>query len=79
MCLKKGGKTYQEFPDLVFCGLRMNGFHFYYILFRVVIGGIEIVGHMELMTMGVLVHVVMLAKAIDQLKSLFLPGDGYSF
>jgi len=59
--LKQGGKTHEKFFDLLGGGLGINGFHLYHILFRVVIGGIEVVGHMELMTMCILMHIIVLA------------------
>lgn len=34
---------------------------------------------MELMTMGILVHIIMLAQAGDELKSFLLAGDGDPF
>ena len=34
---------------------------------------------MELMTMRILVHTIMLTKAIDQLKGFFLTGNGDLF
>jgi len=79
MRLKKGGKADQEFPDLFFSGIRMDRFHLYYLLFRIVIGRIKIAGHMELIAMGVLVHTIVLAEPVDQLECFFLTGNRYFF
>ena len=59
--LKKERKTHEKFFDLLGSRLRINGFHLYHVLLRVVIGGIKIIGHMELMTMCILMHIIMLA------------------
>ena len=57
----------------------MDRLHLDHLLFRIIIRRVKIIGHMELMTLGILLHPIMLAQPIDQLERLLLPRNGYLF